>query len=123
MEGRELEAWAPNTKFLAIDNAYRTGKFFNCGGYCTLRQLRRNVMNFCYTEWTQALKDYSHGTEFRIRRYCFEGTYLTIMLEKGFGFPLDEPVVGFSDYVGGTHLNWALGAMAHQLTEVCRAGL
>ena len=62
------------------------------------------------------------SNEFRIKKYCYEGVYLLALLHYGYRFPMDTDSIIFTDYVGGVHLNWPLGAMANQLNLLCKNG-
>lgn len=111
------------TKFLAIDNANRAANFYGFQGQSSLLELREEVKKFCGTEWNDAMRIYGdRSNEFRIKKYCYEGVYLFVLLHHGYKFPLDSDSIVFTDYMGAKHLNWPLGAMANELHSICHLG-
>ena len=88
LRGVELPKYrTSNTRFIAIDNAYRAAKFFDKLGYSSIHELENSVREFCAMEYTSAVEKYTPLiSEFRIKRYCYEGVYLTMLLQLGFVF-------------------------------------
>jgi golgi apyrase len=123
IHGTRLPATMKGTKFLAIDNANRAAEFFKHQGPTSLIQLQESVKEFCSLEWNDILIKYGPvPNEFRLKKYCYEGVYLLVLLHHGYGFPMDTQEIIFADYLGGSHINWPLGAMASQLHEMCSRG-
>lgn len=111
------------TRFLAIDNANRAASFYEFQGPSSLRELKSEVQKFCSTEWNDAMRIYGpRSNEFRIKKYCYEGVYLFVLLHHGYKFPMDTDQIIFTDYIGAKHLNWPLGAMANELHRLCKNG-
>lgn len=72
-------------RFIAIDNAYRAAKFFDHLGYNSIHDLEIKVSQYCELEWHEAIEKYSPlVNEFRLKRYCYEGTYLVVLLKLGY---------------------------------------
>jgi len=122
IHGVPLPEPLPGTQFLAIDNVNRAANFFERQGPTSLRDIEQDVKEFCAMEWDDILVKYGpNPNEFRLKKYCYEGVYLLVLLHHGYGFPMggDTPEIVFTDYLGGSHINWGMGAIASEIHKMC----
>jgi len=104
-------------KFYAMSGFYYTASFLGVSTRNTtsLKEIRARALQFCSLTWAQAQAQYPDVPSKLLPIYCLTGNYIHAMLVHGFHFnDGDTTTLTFTGDIGGTTLNWALGAMIYE---------
>lgn len=101
-------------KFLATENFFHTGKFFELDQRAYISGLMGSGKEFCENDWSKLRKKYTVLGEDDLRRYCFSSAYIVALLHDSLGIAIDDERIGFANQVQDIPLDWALGAFILQ---------
>ncbi|KAI4302146.1 hypothetical protein MLD38_037930 [Melastoma candidum] len=106
-----------NGRFLATENFFYTSKFFGLGQTAPLSDIILAGERFCGEDWSILRKRHHLVVEEDLLRYCFSTAYIVSMLHDSLGVGLNDRRIQFTNRVGDTPLDWALGAFILQSRE------
>ncbi|GAQ83030.1 nucleoside phosphatase family protein [Klebsormidium nitens] len=112
-------AYVPELKgnFFATENFFYTSEFFKLPATSTLTEIAAAGEAFCSADWLALQKLHEGVSEQDLLKYCFSAAYITALLHDGLGLPMDTTKVRFTNFVGSTPVDWALGAIIYQLSN------
>ncbi|KAF7088553.1 hypothetical protein CFC21_091650 [Triticum aestivum] len=96
--------------FLATENFYFTSKFFGLDRSSSLSDFVVAGEQLCNKDLSTLRQTYLNHSDEDFSRYCFSSAYIVALLHDNLGVPLDDKRIEYSNQVGDTHIEWALGA-------------
>ncbi|KAL6878389.1 hypothetical protein ACP4OV_012559 [Aristida adscensionis] len=96
--------------FLATENFYFTSKFFGLKQSSSLLDFALAGEQLCNQDLSSLREKYPNHSDNDFSRYCFSSAYIVALLHDSLGVPLDDKRIEYSNQVGGTQVEWALGA-------------
>ncbi|KAM3296263.1 hypothetical protein ACQJBY_038546 [Aegilops geniculata] len=96
--------------FLATENFYFTSKFFGLDRSSSLSDFVVAGEQLCNKDLSTLRQKYLNHSDEDFSRYCFSSAYIVALLHDSLGVPLDDKRIEYSNQVGDTHIEWALGA-------------
>ncbi|XP_047090611.1 probable apyrase 6 [Lolium rigidum] len=96
--------------FLATENFYFTSKFFGLEQSSSLSDFTLAGEQVCNKDLSTLRQEYLNHSDEDFSRYCFSSAYIVALLHDGLGVPLDDKRIEYSNQVGDTQVEWALGA-------------
>ncbi|KAL6594019.1 hypothetical protein ACP70R_048920 [Stipagrostis hirtigluma subsp. patula] len=96
--------------FLATENFYFTAKFFGLKLSSSLSDFALAGEQLCNQDLSSLRKMYPNNSDEDFSRYCFSSAYIVALLHDSLGVPLDDTRIEYSNQVGDTQVEWALGA-------------
>ncbi|KAI4979749.1 hypothetical protein ZWY2020_016502 [Hordeum vulgare] len=96
--------------FLATENFYFTSKFFGLDRSSSLSDFVVAGEQLCNKDLSTLKQKYLNHSDEDFSRYCFSSAYIVALLHDSLGVPLDDKRIEYSNQVGDTHIEWALGA-------------
>uniref|UniRef100_A0ACD5WZ08 Uncharacterized protein n=1 Tax=Avena sativa TaxID=4498 RepID=A0ACD5WZ08_AVESA len=96
--------------FLATENFYFTSKFFGLEQSSSLSDFALAGEQLCNEDLSTLRQKYLNHSDEDFSRYCFSSAYIVALLHDGLGIPLDDKRIEYSNQVGDTQVEWALGA-------------
>ena len=96
-------------KFVGISGFYYTpnSKPFSLGQSISVKTLKDKGLKFGQQSWTGSVEKY--GNDPYLYMYCFSSAFMSVLLEKGFGFN-ENTKFNVINKVKGTDVSWTLGA-------------
>lgn len=104
--------------FLATENFYFTSKFFGLKQSSSLSDFVLAGEQFCNKDLSTLRKMYPNRSDDDFSRYCFSSAYIVALLHDSLGVPLDDKRIEYSNQVGDTQVEWALGAFISNIKGV-----
>ncbi|KAF2939469.1 hypothetical protein DAI22_03g196800 [Oryza sativa Japonica Group] len=104
--------------FLATENFYFTSKFFGLKQSSSLSDFVLAGEQFCNKDLSTLRKMYPDRSDDDFSRYCFSSAYIVALLHDSLGVPLDDKRIEYSNQVGDTQVEWALGAFISNIKGV-----
>lgn len=72
----------------------------------------KTMVNFCSRPWEEIKTSFVEVKEKYLSEYCFSGTYILVLLLKGYNFTASSwKNIDFMGKVGGSDAGWTLGYM------------
>uniref|UniRef100_A0A0D9VUK2 Apyrase 6 n=1 Tax=Leersia perrieri TaxID=77586 RepID=A0A0D9VUK2_9ORYZ len=96
--------------FLATENFYFTSKFFGLKQSSSLSDFVLAGKQLCNKDLSTLRQKYPNQSDGDFSRYCFSSAYIVSLLHDSLGVPLDDQRIEYSNQVGDTQIEWALGA-------------
>ncbi|VAI55015.1 unnamed protein product [Triticum turgidum subsp. durum] len=96
--------------FLATENFYFTSKFFGLDRSSSLSDFVVAGEQLCNKDLSTLRQKYLNHSDEDFSRYCFSSAYIVALLHDSLGVPLDDKRIEYSNQIGDTHIEWALGA-------------
>ncbi|KAM3239795.1 hypothetical protein ACQJBY_053466 [Aegilops geniculata] len=96
--------------FLATENFYFTSKFFGLDRSSSLSDFVVAGEQLCNKDLSMLRQKYLNHSDEDFSRYCFSSAYIVALLHDSLGVPLDDKRIEYSNQIGDTHIEWALGA-------------
>ena len=99
-------------KFVGISGFYYTpnSEPFGLGQYISIKTLKDRGRKFGLQLWSETEKKY--GRDPYLYLYYFSSSFISVLLEKGFGFN-ENTKFNVVNSVNGTDVSWTLGAMIY----------
>uniref|UniRef100_A0ACD5XG50 Uncharacterized protein n=1 Tax=Avena sativa TaxID=4498 RepID=A0ACD5XG50_AVESA len=108
--------------FLATENFYFTSKFFGLEQSSSLSDFVVAGEQLCNEELSTLRQKYLNHSDEDFSRYCFSSAYIVALLHDGLGVPLDDKRIEYSNQVGDTQVEWALGAFIANTKNAINGG-
>uniref|UniRef100_J3LP81 Uncharacterized protein n=2 Tax=Oryza brachyantha TaxID=4533 RepID=J3LP81_ORYBR len=103
--------------FLATENFYFTSMFFGLKQSSSLSDFVLAGEQLCSKDMSTLRQKYPNQSDDDFSRYCFSSAYIVALLHDSLGVPLDDKRIEYSNQVGDTQVEWALGAFISNIKD------
>jgi apyrase len=111
--------------FVGIGNIGKILQMVGVPSVSTLKQVRTNGAKICSMSFEQVDQAYPSLSNKTKKNLCFSVAYIYTILTYGLGFTISDVTdptgqmsqIEFSDFIGGTRVDWALGAIIWEANQ------
>lgn len=105
-------------KVITFDHSYRVASILGLQGFRTLEDFIFNAQTLLDMSWDDAKIAFPSLSDEELEKFPFEAMYVSHLLHEGYGFSKSTSI-GFAGSVDGQSLSWAMGALIHNVVELC----
>jgi len=119
LDGHYQPSMASLTEFFGFSEFYYTSAdCLGIAGRWNLDLFQKESAAYCATNWEQLKINLAQGKykadENRLRQQCFKSAWVPMVLHQGFNFPKHGKKLTTLQSIGGTEVQWALGALIYK---------
>lgn len=109
-----------NTQFYGFSEFWYTMEdVYRIGGMYEYSKFEKEARDFCSTSWSQLESRYKQNLypkadAHRFKYECIKSAWMSVMLHKGFQFPVDYSHFQSAQLIEGKDVQWTLGAIVYR---------
>ncbi len=90
-------------------------KFAGLSSTASLQEVADAGRHICSMDWNTLLQTYPTANKYYLRSYCWLSIYAVALLHEGFGFPMQNSRLLWTNSILNTDVTYALGAMLYDV--------